>query len=126
MALRAILVEDEAIAAMAVSHLLESLGCTVVGVADNGREAIDLAAASRPDLVIMDIRLKGELSGIEAAQAIRASMHVPVIFTTAYSPEEIRKKYAIDEGFQFVTKPIRKDHLLQAISKSRGSDNIQA
>jgi two-component system response regulator len=116
------LVEDEAIAAMAVSHLLESLGYIVVGTADTGRDAIELASASHPDVVIMDIRLKGEMSGIESAKVIRERLGVPVVFTTAYSTEEIRKQHQIDEGFQFVTKPIRKADLVRAISVACGTD----
>ena len=120
MTLRAMLVEDEAIAALAVSHLLESLGYIVVGTADTGRGAIELASASRPDVVIMDIRLKGAMSGIESAKVIRESLGVPVVFTTAYTTEEIRKEHEIDESFQFVTKPIRKANLVRAISVACG------
>jgi two-component system response regulator len=116
------LVEDEAIAAMAVSHLLESLGYVVVGIADTGRAAIELASASHPDVVVMDVRLKGEMSGIESAKVIRERFGLPVIFTTAYTTEEIRKEHEIDESFQFVTKPIRKANLVRAISAACGKD----
>ena len=113
-------IHTPASAAMALRHLLETLGVTVVGVTDNGRDAIELASASHPDVVIMDIRLKGAMSGIESAKAIRSSMGVPIIFTSAYSQEEVCKEHGIDESFQFVTKPIRKDNLVRAISKSCG------
>lgn len=109
-------VEDEAIAAMAVSHMLESAGCTVLGVAVSGQEAVELTLKCHPDVVLMDIRLKGEMSGIDSAKAIRQRLQVPIVFTTAYSVEEIRESCDIDDSFLFVTKPIREDDLSQAIA----------
>jgi len=118
--LRALLVEDEAIVAMAVGYLLESLGVTLVGVADNGPDAIKLTLTSHPDFVVMDIRLKGEMSGIDAAKTIRAESAVPIIFTTAYSPEEIRREHQVDDSFLFASKPLRREALVAAISQACG------
>jgi hypothetical protein len=111
-----LVVEDEAISAMAVTYMLESAGCAVVGVAVSGREAIELALETRPDVVLMDIRLKGEMSGVDSAQVIQDRLQTPIVFTTAYSVEEIRETCGIDPGCLFVTKPIREDELAQAIT----------
>ena len=67
---RVLIVEDEAISARAAGVMLERIGCTVTGVVDSGKDAIEAAARDRPDLVLMDIRLKGEMNGIEAATVI--------------------------------------------------------
>jgi CheY-like chemotaxis protein len=113
---RVLVVEDEAIAAMALTLMLETLDCTVVGVAASGRDAIDLAMEYHPDLVLMDIRLKGKMSGIDSANAIQDRLPVPIIFTTAYSAEEVRETCDIDDSSLFVTKPIREEELAKAIS----------
>ena len=107
MTARVLIAEDEAIAAMAISLMLESRGSTVLGVASTGQEAIDLASELHPDLVLMDIRLKGGMS---------ARLHIPIIFTTAYSADEIRATCVVDEGFLFVTKPIHEGELARAIA----------
>jgi CheY-like chemotaxis protein len=113
---RVLVVEDEAIAAMAINLMLESIGCTVAGTAASGGQAVALALEMVPDVVLMDIRLKGEMSGIDSARAIQSHLQIPVIFTTAYSAEEIRDTFAIDDRFLFVTKPIQEYELAQAIS----------
>ncbi len=123
---RVLVVEDEAIAAMAMRLMLESLDCSVVGVASSGQEAVDLAGQYRPDVVLMDIRLKGEMSGIDSARLIRGRLQIPVVFTTAYSAEEIRNTCKVDDSFLFVTKPIREDELARAISTARGEHRISA
>jgi CheY-like chemotaxis protein len=117
---KALVVEDEAIAAMAISLMLESIGLTVVGVAVSGQEAMDIAAEYLPDVILMDIRLKGEMSGIDSAKAIQSRLRIPIIFTTAYSAEELRENCDVDDGFLFVTKPIREDELAQAVSAACG------
>ena len=117
---RVLVVEDEAIAAMAICLMLESMDCTVIGSAARGQEAIDLAYKLHPDLVLMDIRLKGEMSGIESAKIIQARLHIPVIFTTAYSADEIRERCDINGRCLFITKPIKEDVLAQAISAACG------
>jgi CheY-like chemotaxis protein len=117
MTTRVLVVEDEAIAATAIRLMLESLDCRVIGVADSGVGAVDLASASRPDVVLMDIRLKGEMSGIDAAKTIRARLDIPVVFTTAYAAEEMRENCDGDDSFVVVTKPIQEDQLARAITR---------
>lgn len=118
---RVLVVEDEAIAALAITHMLESIGCTVAGVAADGESAVDIALESYPDVILMDIRLRGGMSGIDSARAIHARRMIPIIFTTAYSIEELRDTGAVDARFLFVTKPIREDDLAQAIAAACAS-----
>src|SRR4051794_24581094 len=65
---RIVVVEDESIVAMDLAATLRNLGCEVLAIVNNGRDAIDAAVKHRPDLVLMDIRLKGPMDGIEAAK----------------------------------------------------------
>ncbi len=82
------IVEDESIVAFDIQHRLAFLGYQTAGVASSGEEAIRLAGEVRPDLVLMDIRLKGPMDGVQAAEAIRTVHDVPIIFLTAYADDE--------------------------------------
>jgi CheY-like chemotaxis protein len=103
---RVLVVEDEAISAMGIRLMLESNGALVLGVADSGQCAIDPALDLLPDLVLMDIRLKGEMNGIDSAKTIKACLHIPIILVTAYTDDEIRETYGISDDFLFINKPI--------------------
>ena len=76
---RILVVEDEGIVAMDVRNRLNDLGYAVPGVVSSGEEAFKKAGEAHPDLVLMDIRLKGDMDGIEAAEQIRARFDVPVV-----------------------------------------------
>jgi CheY-like chemotaxis protein len=80
---RILVVEDEKIIQLDIRYQLEELGYVVAGVASSGEEAISKAAQLEPDLVLMDLRLKGGMDGFEAAQKIRSDRAVPVIYLTA-------------------------------------------
>jgi CheY-like chemotaxis protein len=112
---RVLIVEDEAIAARAASVMLGRIGCTVTGVVDNGEDAIDAAARDHPDLVLMDIRLKGEMNGIEAATVIQERMGTPIVFVTAYSVDDLEDSDTLPEHSRFLSKPIGERELAAAI-----------
>lgn len=107
MAARILVVEDEAIVRKDIQHTLEKLGHTVVGGVADGRAAIDMAEQERPELVFMDIMLKGEMSGIEAAMIIRQQLGIPVIFLTAYSDEATLNRARIAEPYGYIVKPFK-------------------
>ena len=107
-----LVVEDEAIAALAIRLMLENSGFVVLGVAASGEEGIALAQELLPDLVIMDVRLKGKMSGIESAKIIQSHREVPVIFTTAYSSAELDDSV---KNVQFLAKPINANELALAV-----------
>src|ERR1051326_9136098 len=77
---RVLIVEDETIVALDLSERLRSLGYDVVGAAGTAAEAIDAALTLRPDLILMDVHLRGEIDGVEAARTILSQMQVPIIF----------------------------------------------
>jgi CheY-like chemotaxis protein len=104
--LRILIVEDEAITARATQIMLESMGFQVVAIVDTGEDAIATAERTRPDLVLMDIRLKGEMSGIQAGVQISDRLHLPIVFVTAYSASELCEQESIPKRFHYLAKPI--------------------
>ena len=77
---------------MEMKQQLENLGYKVVGVANTGQEAIDISLEKNPDVILMDIMLKGEMDGIEAAEKIRNFQDNHIIYTTAYSDAELLER----------------------------------
>jgi len=80
---RILVVEDEAIVSADIQDRLQALGYEVAGSADTGADAIRLAAELKPDLILMDIMLKGDMMGTEAASRIRSQLQLPIIYLTA-------------------------------------------
>jgi two-component system, response regulator PdtaR len=109
------LVEDEVIVAADVRHRLEGMGYQVTGIVDKGEDAIEKAGETRPNLVLMDIVLKGEMDGIEAAQKIRELYDIPIIYLTAYSDEKTLERAKITEPFGYVLKPFEDREIQSAI-----------
>ena len=89
-----LIVEDERIVAAELRRRLRRLGYDVSGTAASGQEAIDKAHLLQPDLVLMDVGLTGPMTGIEAGEAIRAHLQIPVVYLTGHAestlPEELR------------------------------------
>lgn len=110
-----LIVEDESIVAKDIQHSLKKLGYTVVGMCSNGEDAIKTAEEMSPDLVLMDIMLKGDMSGIEAADQIRQRMNIPVIYLTAYADESTLNKAKVTEPYGYIIKPFKEIDLHTAI-----------
>ncbi len=110
-----LVVEDESIVAMDIKHRAEGLGYRVVGIAASGEDAIKLAREEKPDLVLMDIVLKGEMDGIEAAEVIREEMDIPVVYLTAYSDEKTLSRAKLTGPFGYIIKPFEDRELHSAI-----------
>jgi len=100
------IVEDEALIAMELADRLARLGYKVAGRATRGDQAIEALATSSPDLILMDIRLAGNLSGIETAARLRETQDTPVVFLTAYSDADTLRKAGQTQPFGFLVKPI--------------------
>lgn len=110
-----LVVEDETIVSKDIQHSLKKLGYNVVGAATTGENAIELALEKQPDLVLMDIMLKGAMSGIEAAAEIRDKQNIPVIFLTAYADESTLNKAKITEPYGYILKPFKEIDLHTSI-----------
>lgn len=113
---KVLVVEDEAIVALDLVHRLQNLGYIVCGSTANGQQAIQLANDERPDLVLMDIRLDGDLDGIETAAYIRDKHGMNVIFITAYSDDEILKRALNVGAYRFLLKPFDDRELRDSIN----------
>ncbi len=106
-----LIVEDEAIIAMEMESSLQSLGYEVTSIVDTGEKAIQKAEIDKPDLILMDIRIKGEMDGIDAAEEIRNEFGIPIIFSTAYLDEERIERAKITMPFGYILKPIQERDL---------------
>ncbi|WP_445475777.1 response regulator [Methanococcoides methylutens] len=104
-ATRILVVEDEAIVAMVIKKRLMQLGYTVSGVAATGKDAITKVEGTFPDLVLMDIMLKGDMDGIEAAEEIRKRFSIPVVYLTAHSDENTLNRAKQTEPYGYILKP---------------------
>ncbi|MBI5885990.1 MAG: response regulator [Deltaproteobacteria bacterium] len=103
---RVLVVEDDQLVAIDICTRLEALGFyDVAGRATTGNEAIEIAAQLKPDLILMDIVLKGKMDGIEAAGTIRSRYDIPVVYLTAYTDEEFLKRAKITVPFGYILKP---------------------
>jgi len=100
-----LVVEDEGIVAMDLQHRLINMGYAVPEVAASGQDALKKAAEVRPDLVLMDIRLRGGMDGIEVAEQIRDLLDVPPVYLTAYTDDDTLRRAKITEPFGYVVKP---------------------
>ncbi len=109
-----LIVEDESIVAKDIKKRLENLGYTVSAVVTSGEEAIE-KAREKPDLVLMDIVLRGDTDGIAAAETIRTQVGVPVIYLTAYADEKTLQRAKITEPYGYILKPFEDRELHTAI-----------
>lgn len=110
-----LVVEDEAIVAMDLVQQLQEMGYTVCDTADNGEDALALAKKHRPDLVMMDIVIKGDVDGIDIAAEIGPQLHVPVVFLTAYSDNRTVERAARVAPYGYLTKPFQPREMRAAI-----------
>ena len=113
-AARVMIVEDEAITAMATGAMLKRLGHVVSAAVGTGQDALDAFRRQRPDLVLMDIRLDGDLDGIETAKLMRRDSDVPVVFVSAFVDDGTRNRAAEASPFDFLPKPLD-EYDLQAL-----------
>src|SRR5689334_1283273 len=112
---RILVVEDESIVALDIQDSLESLGYEVPTTVASGEEAIQQAGVLRPDLVLMDIQLRGRMDGVEAADQIRQRFGIPVVYLTANADHPTVQRAKVTEPFGYVIKPFEERELHTAI-----------
>lgn len=112
---KVLIVDDEVVVAEDIRRQLRSLGYTVVGVASSGSDAIRLGDEHRPDLILMDIKLKGAMDGIEAARSIQARFDIPVIYLTAFSDDETLERARHTLPLAYLIKPFVSTDLRAAV-----------
>lgn len=112
--IKILIVEDEAITALDLRYCLQDLGYDVVDVVDTGRDAIDAANELLPSVVLMDIKLKGDMEGTVAAKEI-CKLNIPVIFVSANTDAPTSEEFNLKGSFAFVPKPFDIDRLNKTI-----------
>lgn len=110
-----LVVEDESIVAIDIQNRLKGLGYSVAAIASSGEEAIKKAEETHPDLVLMDIRLRGDMDGIEAAKQIHAHLNIPVVYLTAYADDKTLERAKVTEPFGYILKPLEERELHSTI-----------
>lgn len=110
-----LIVEDEQIIASDLKMTLEYLGYDVTDIADSGEYAISVSGKERPDIVLMDIVIRGEMDGIDAAKEIRSRFNIPVIYVTAYADRDFMERAKITEPFAYLIKPVDEKELRNTI-----------
>ena len=119
-----LIVEDEGLIALHLSELLENAGYRIADPVFSGEESIRQIRTSRPDIVLMDIALAGQMDGIEAARQIRREHDIPVIFLSAYSDQSRIDEAQEVSPYGYIIKPVMDDRLLALIANAlaqRGS-----
>jgi CheY-like chemotaxis protein len=108
---RALIFEDETLIAEELVERLERFGFSVIAAVDSAEEGIPIATSQRPDLILMDVRLKGKKDGVQAAAEIRQEVDIPVIFLTAYSDRNTLERAKQTNPYGFVLKPFHEREL---------------
>lgn len=101
-----VIVEDEGLIAADLSSRLEDAGYAVASIADTGAKAMRAIAETSPDLVVMDIRLKGEMDGIDVAERVHAQYNLPVVYLTAYEDNRTLERVVHSQAFGYLKKPV--------------------
>jgi len=125
-----VVIEDEGLIAADLEARLKTAGYLVPGTADSAPKALQLIRKTTPDLVLMDIRLKGHVDGIEVAGQIREQMDIPVIYLTAYEDHATLERASQTQAFGYIKKPIAtaslKGSIEMAIAKHRHERDLRA
>src|SRR6476659_449494 len=101
-----LIVEDEAIIALDLKDRVRRFGYEVIAIVPSAERAIAAAFELHPDVVLMDIRLEGEMDGVDAAVAIHRKLSIPIVFLTAYADEATLRRVMTDEPSGYLLKPV--------------------
>ncbi len=123
---KVIIVEDEALVAMAIKNSLSNLGYDIAAVTDSGEDAIVKAQQIRPDIILMDINLNGKMDGIEAADQIRCSLKIPIIFISTLADEYKLQQAKLAVPYGYLLKPFQERELKVTIEMALYSFKLNA
>lgn len=129
MSTKILVVEDEKIIAFDIKKSLEDSGYIVPAIASSGEQAIEKIPETKPDLVLVDIILKGELDGVKTAEIVRDRFDLPVVYLTAHADETTLKRAKISDPFGYILKPFEDRELITtieiALSRHRAESAIR-
>lgn len=115
---RILIVEDEKITGMDICHTVQEFGYEPIGPVASGEDAVTSALAQRPDVVLMDIALKGPMNGVQAAEAIRSQYFCPMIYVTAHADQTTLDRAKVTEPSGWILKPVDEEELRRAIQRA--------
>ena len=110
-----LIVEDQSVIAIDLRKSLSKMGYIVVAISDNAEDAVSVVKECKPDLVLMDIMLNGDKSGIEAAEIIRVERDIPIIYLTALTDVDTYLRAAKTEPYKYLMKPLEMESLERVI-----------
>ncbi len=114
---RIAIVEDEGIVAMDISKCLTSLGYDVLFVSDSGEKVLEIVENSLPDLILMDVELKGKLNGLETAKILREKYPIHIVFLTAFEDETTLNRIGELSPDGYLVKPFEDEHLQNTLKR---------
>jgi PAS domain S-box-containing protein len=123
---RIMVVEDEAVISMEIQDRLARMGHSVCGTAASGAEAVSVATANHPDLILMDVQLRGDVDGVETARKIRSRIEVPVIYLTAFADDRTVERARETEPYGYLIKPFSEKELFAAIEMALYKHSMEA
>ncbi len=112
---KVLIVEDDRVVVKDLQGSLEDLGFDIASIVSSGEEALKKAKENKPDIVLMDIVLKGDMDGIETAGQIHSQFDIPVVYLTSYTDEKVLERAKITEPFGYISKPFVERELNIAI-----------
>lgn len=131
--IKILIVEDENIIALNIKKKLKGFGYAVPAIVSTGEEAVKMAEIISPDLILMDIMLKGDMDGVKAAEEIKKRFSIPVIYLTAYSDDKVLDRAKVTEPYGYIVKPFKAIDLRSNIemalyrhSMQKSTDNERA
>jgi PAS domain S-box-containing protein len=123
---RIMVVEDEAVISMEIQDRLTKMGHSICGTAVSGEEAVSVATAKRPDLILMDVHLRGEVDGVQTAKQIRDRIEIPIIYLTAFADDRTVERAKQTEPFGYLIKPFSEKELYAAIETALYKHSMEA
>ncbi len=122
---RILITEDDAVTALFIQKILESLGYEALGTANNGQEALEMCKNLNPDLVLMDISLPGEMDGISTAEFIHEKHKIPIIYVTGNIDNNTIDRAINSNSFGYIIKPIRSEQLFTMIEMTKNRHELE-
>lgn len=122
---RILITEDDAVTALFIHKILESLGYEALGTANNGNEALEMCETLKPDLVLMDISLPGDMDGISTAEFIHEKHNIPIIYVTGNIDNTTIERAIHSNSFGYIIKPIRSEQLFTMIEMTKNRHELE-
>ncbi|WP_036486404.1 response regulator [Myxosarcina sp. GI1] len=113
-----LIVEDELIPAYNLSNFLKRNDYRVVGIANSGEKALEMVEKDRPNIVLMDILLRGNLNGIETARRLQEKSNIAIVYQTAFSDLETKQQAKLAGNYFYIIKPFQFSNLLKILKEA--------